>query len=81
MVGDRVHVMIVVSFRAKVRSGDVAFGVAIVTHGGCTSEACRSVSQVRVKVVDILTCIRLAGKRAEVGDSFRVPVVMLVLSR
>ena len=39
-----------------------------------------SVSQVRVRVVDILTCIRLTGKRAEVGDSFRVPVVMLVLS-
>ena len=31
--------MIVVSFRAKVGSGDVAFGVVIVAHGGCTNEA------------------------------------------
>ena len=39
-----------------------------------------SVSQVRVRVIDILTCARLTGKPAEVGGSFRVPVVMVVLS-
>ena len=29
--------------------------IVIVAHGGCTNEACMSVSQVRVRVVGILT--------------------------